>query len=222
MNPEKAPFHPSNPSDTLRSCISATWGSQSSISCRLLQFNSNSTFPTADCSLILFSGSTPLMQNQTSPFTENVVLFECSPAPTKWLSSLHRTQVDLLLPAIKSFYCWSKIWMLQYFARKESMMIFMYCLCLVQFSQKMRPQQIWKTRPFLNVVIELWKLDLARLCRALGNFSCAGLVEIEEGELTGQQLNLQSKSVARISFAKEPHVLQVDVVFCTYLQKGKG
>lgn len=39
--------------------------------------------------------------------------------------------------------------------------------------------------------------------------SCAGLVEIEEGELTGQQLNLQSQSLARISFAREPHVQQV-------------
>lgn len=38
---------------------------------------------------------------------------------------------------------------------------------------------------------------------------CAGLVEVEEGELTAQQLNLQSQAVARISFAREPHVKQV-------------
>lgn len=36
-----------------------------------------------------------------------------------------------------------------------------------------------------------------------------GLVEIEEGELTGQQLNLRSHAIARISFAKEPHVKEV-------------
>lgn len=39
---------------------------------------------------------------------------------------------------------------------------------------------------------------------------CAGLVEIEEGELTGQQLNLQTHALARISFAKKPHVQQVN------------
>lgn len=38
---------------------------------------------------------------------------------------------------------------------------------------------------------------------------CAGLVEIEEGELTAQRLNLQSQTLARISFAREPHVQQV-------------
>lgn len=37
----------------------------------------------------------------------------------------------------------------------------------------------------------------------------AGLVEIEEGELTGQQLNLQSQALARVSFAREPHVQKV-------------
>ncbi|XP_076001233.1 peroxynitrite isomerase THAP4 [Genypterus blacodes] len=41
----------------------------------------------------------------------------------------------------------------------------------------------------------------------------SGLVEIEEGELIGQQLNLQSQAVARISFAKQPHVQQVSRVF---------
>ncbi|XP_061878570.1 THAP domain-containing protein 4 [Entelurus aequoreus] len=41
----------------------------------------------------------------------------------------------------------------------------------------------------------------------------SGLVEIEEGELTGQQLNLRSHSVARISFAKEPHVQEISRVF---------
>lgn len=36
-----------------------------------------------------------------------------------------------------------------------------------------------------------------------------GLVEIEEGELAGQLLSLQSRALARTSFAKEPHVRQV-------------
>ncbi|KAM3603793.1 uncharacterized protein V6R79_002135 [Siganus canaliculatus] len=40
----------------------------------------------------------------------------------------------------------------------------------------------------------------------------SGLVEIEEGELTDQQLNLQSQNVARISFAREPHVQQISRV----------
>lgn len=37
----------------------------------------------------------------------------------------------------------------------------------------------------------------------------SGLVEIEEGELTGQQLTLHSAALARTSFAKQPHVQQV-------------
>ncbi|XP_041847735.1 peroxynitrite isomerase THAP4-like [Melanotaenia boesemani] len=37
----------------------------------------------------------------------------------------------------------------------------------------------------------------------------SGLVEIEEGELTGNQLNLQTQKLERISFAKEPHVQQI-------------
>ncbi|XP_051943427.1 THAP domain-containing protein 4 [Hippocampus zosterae] len=41
----------------------------------------------------------------------------------------------------------------------------------------------------------------------------SGLVEIEEGELTGQQLNLRSHAIARISFAKEPHVKEISRVF---------
>ncbi|XP_071348898.1 peroxynitrite isomerase THAP4 isoform X3 [Trachinotus anak] len=41
----------------------------------------------------------------------------------------------------------------------------------------------------------------------------SGLVEVEEGELTGQQLNLQTHALARISFAKEPHVQQISRVF---------
>ncbi|XP_028284217.1 peroxynitrite isomerase THAP4 isoform X2 [Parambassis ranga] len=41
----------------------------------------------------------------------------------------------------------------------------------------------------------------------------SGLVEIEEGELTAQQLTLQSRSLARISFAKKPHVQQICRVF---------
>lgn len=42
-----------------------------------------------------------------------------------------------------------------------------------------------------------------------GVSSCAGLVEIEEGELTGQELSLQCHTLARISFAKKPYVQQV-------------
>ncbi|XP_003975633.1 peroxynitrite isomerase THAP4 [Takifugu rubripes] len=41
----------------------------------------------------------------------------------------------------------------------------------------------------------------------------SGLVEIEEGELTAQRLELQSQAVARTSFAKEPHVQQICRVF---------
>lgn len=41
----------------------------------------------------------------------------------------------------------------------------------------------------------------------------SGLVEIEEGELTAQQLNLQSQALARTSFAREPHVQQISRVF---------
>ncbi|XP_034412143.1 THAP domain-containing protein 4 [Cyclopterus lumpus] len=40
----------------------------------------------------------------------------------------------------------------------------------------------------------------------------SGLVEIEEGELTAQQLNLQSQALARVSFAREPHVQKVSRV----------
>uniref|UniRef100_A0A3Q4HS68 THAP domain containing 4 n=1 Tax=Neolamprologus brichardi TaxID=32507 RepID=A0A3Q4HS68_NEOBR len=40
----------------------------------------------------------------------------------------------------------------------------------------------------------------------------SGLVEIEEGELTGQQLSLQSQQLARTSFAKEPYVKQVKLI----------
>ncbi|XP_033493775.1 peroxynitrite isomerase THAP4 [Epinephelus lanceolatus] len=41
----------------------------------------------------------------------------------------------------------------------------------------------------------------------------SGLVEIEEGELTAQQLNLQSQALARISFAKKPFVQKISRVF---------
>ncbi|KAL4608348.1 THAP domain-containing protein 4 [Arapaima gigas] len=41
----------------------------------------------------------------------------------------------------------------------------------------------------------------------------SGLVEIEEGELSGQQMSLQSCALARTSFAKEPHVRQIFRVF---------
>ncbi|XP_035276673.1 THAP domain-containing protein 4 [Anguilla anguilla] len=37
----------------------------------------------------------------------------------------------------------------------------------------------------------------------------SGLVEIEEGELTGQQVSLQTHALARTSFSKEPHVQQI-------------
>ncbi|XP_030183763.1 peroxynitrite isomerase THAP4 isoform X5 [Lynx canadensis] len=36
-----------------------------------------------------------------------------------------------------------------------------------------------------------------------------GIVEVEEGEVNGQELCITSHSVARISFAKEPHVEQI-------------
>lgn len=39
-----------------------------------------------------------------------------------------------------------------------------------------------------------------------------GLVEVEEGEVNGQELSIASHSVARISFAKKPHVEQVSTV----------
>ncbi|XP_056149103.1 THAP domain-containing protein 4 [Lampris incognitus] len=41
----------------------------------------------------------------------------------------------------------------------------------------------------------------------------SGLVEIEEGELTGQQLSLHTHALARTSFAKEPHVKQISRMF---------
>ncbi|MCJ8740427.1 hypothetical protein PDJAM_G00058880 [Pangasius djambal] len=41
----------------------------------------------------------------------------------------------------------------------------------------------------------------------------SGLVEIEEGELEGQKLTLQSRAVARTSFAKQPYVQQISRVF---------
>ncbi|XP_041847734.1 peroxynitrite isomerase THAP4-like [Melanotaenia boesemani] len=41
----------------------------------------------------------------------------------------------------------------------------------------------------------------------------SGLVEIEEGELTGKQLTLKTHKLERISFAKEPHVQQICRVF---------
>lgn len=34
-------------------------------------------------------------------------------------------------------------------------------------------------------------------------------MEVEEGEVNGQELCIASHSIARISFAKEPHVEQV-------------
>ncbi|KAM8789327.1 peroxynitrite isomerase THAP4 isoform 1-T1 [Rhynchonycteris naso] len=36
-----------------------------------------------------------------------------------------------------------------------------------------------------------------------------GIVEVEEGEVNGQELHIASHSIARISFAKEPHVEQI-------------
>ncbi|KAE8604488.1 hypothetical protein XENTR_v10014722 [Xenopus tropicalis] len=40
-----------------------------------------------------------------------------------------------------------------------------------------------------------------------------GVVEVEEGEVEGEQLSLTSNSVSRISFAKEPHVTQISRKF---------
>ncbi|XP_075717498.1 peroxynitrite isomerase THAP4 isoform X3 [Rhinoderma darwinii] len=48
-------------------------------------------------------------------------------------------------------------------------------------------------------------------------FICAqniGVVEVEEGEVHGEQLTLTSHSLSRISFAKEPHVQQISRTFC--------
>uniref|UniRef100_A0A7M4ERK0 THAP domain containing 4 n=1 Tax=Crocodylus porosus TaxID=8502 RepID=A0A7M4ERK0_CROPO len=39
-----------------------------------------------------------------------------------------------------------------------------------------------------------------------------GLVEVEEGEVNGQELSIASHSIARISFAKKPHVEQVSTL----------
>ncbi|XP_063771898.1 peroxynitrite isomerase THAP4 isoform X2 [Pseudophryne corroboree] len=47
-------------------------------------------------------------------------------------------------------------------------------------------------------------------------FICAqnmGLVEVEEGEVQGEQLSLTSHSLSRISFAKEPHVQKISRIF---------
>ncbi|KAL0966601.1 hypothetical protein UPYG_G00297290 [Umbra pygmaea] len=41
----------------------------------------------------------------------------------------------------------------------------------------------------------------------------SGLVEVEEGELSGQCLTLSTLALARTSFAKEPHVDQISRVF---------
>uniref|UniRef100_A0A7N5KDN2 Serine/threonine kinase 25 n=1 Tax=Ailuropoda melanoleuca TaxID=9646 RepID=A0A7N5KDN2_AILME len=38
-----------------------------------------------------------------------------------------------------------------------------------------------------------------------------GIVEVEEGEVNGQELCITSHSIARMSFAKEPHVEQVSL-----------
>ncbi|KAM9008431.1 peroxynitrite isomerase THAP4 isoform 2-T2 [Ara ararauna] len=48
-----------------------------------------------------------------------------------------------------------------------------------------------------------------------------GLVEVEEGEVNGQELSIASHSIARISFAKKPHVEQPseDV---SYITKHRG
>ncbi|XP_053453207.1 peroxynitrite isomerase THAP4 isoform X2 [Nycticebus coucang] len=42
-----------------------------------------------------------------------------------------------------------------------------------------------------------------------------GIVEVEEGEVNGQELCIASHSIARISFAKEPHVEQTELHFIT-------
>lgn len=38
-------------------------------------------------------------------------------------------------------------------------------------------------------------------------------MEVEEGEVNGQELSIASHSIARISFAKKPHVEQVSEQF---------
>lgn len=54
------------------------------------------------------------------------------------------------------------------------------------------------------------------MCHITSCFVCPGLVEIEEGELTAQRLELQSQAVARTSFAKEPHVQQVVLLISSF------
>lgn len=46
-----------------------------------------------------------------------------------------------------------------------------------------------------------------------------GLVEVEEGEVNGQELSIASHSVARISFAKKPHVEQVSMLICNLVDE---
>ncbi|XP_059559866.1 peroxynitrite isomerase THAP4 isoform X1 [Myotis daubentonii] len=47
-----------------------------------------------------------------------------------------------------------------------------------------------------------------------------GIVEVEEGEVNGQELCIASHSIARISFAKEPHVEQKKKVASKYPKMG--
>lgn len=44
----------------------------------------------------------------------------------------------------------------------------------------------------------------------------AGMVEVEEGEVNGQELSIASHSIARISFAKKPQVEQVSISEALY------
>uniref|UniRef100_A0A663LUA7 THAP domain containing 4 n=1 Tax=Athene cunicularia TaxID=194338 RepID=A0A663LUA7_ATHCN len=49
-----------------------------------------------------------------------------------------------------------------------------------------------------------------------------GLVEVEEGEVNGQELSIASHSIARMSFAKKPHVEQVSAQLQSCLTASWG
>lgn len=168
------------------------------------------------------------MQRPTSRCTENVASFESSKGPTKWPWSMHRTQVDLKLLNTSWFLLWC--WFEQSFewccCSNSLILLFLqlpYKNCDMSISSRLQTQRetIEKSvlSRFFYFLLSVGRLVNYEFCLWTHHkhvvflfFSCAGLVDIEEGELTGQQLKLQSQSVARISFAKEPHVQQVKVV----------
>lgn len=76
-----------------------------------------------------------------------------------------------------------------------------FCLCLLPY---LHSAACYKS------ILHTWHQSLSPYKSSVCVY--AGLVEIEEGEMTAQQLNLQSEAVARISFAREPHVQQVIVL----------